>query len=510
MNLKKIKKDAKKNVKNNYFKSLLVVFFVSLLLSGGIKLSTKNILDLDVSNSDNIKIINKYDKKTHAEVLDELLEKTHQDKKFDKMMSKKYNKGIISSIVNDVSRTRSITFGIINGVNNLLGGSISIATIIIISNILLFLIKTFLLFVVAIGQNRFFLENRRYLKTNIDRVFFPYKRKNTLHLSLILILKDIYLFLWGFTIIGGIIKYFEYSMIPYVLAENPEISRKEAFRLSKELMKGNKFNLFKLKLSILLWNILGIMTFGILNVFFIDIYEQCLYTEFYVSIRESKLENLVDGDLLNDDKLYIDNAVQDEYPEAKKYKKSILNLDYNKNYSINSYILFFFTFSFIGWFYEVLIHIIRDGEFVNRGTMYGPWLPIYGFGGVAILFFLKRFRNNYFHLFLASVVLCAILEYSGAWYLETFKHLKYWDYSNYFFNVQGRICLEGLIVFGLGGCGFTYFAGPLLENFICKFNIKVRNIIAFILLFSFSIDFIFSSFIRPNTGKGISSSVKTH
>ena len=173
-------------------------------------------------------------------------------------MSKKYNKGIIFSIVNDVSRTRSITFGIINGVNNLLGGSISIATIIIISNILLFLIKTFLLFVVAIGQNRFFLENRRYLKTNIDRVFFPYKRKKTLHLSLILILKDIYLFLWGFTIIGGIIKYFEYSMIPYVLAENPEISRKEAFRLSKELMKGNKFNLFKLKLSILLWNILGI------------------------------------------------------------------------------------------------------------------------------------------------------------------------------------------------------------------------------------------------------------
>ena len=63
MNLKKIKKDAKKNVKNNYFKSLLVVFFVSLLLSGGIKLSTKNILDLDVSNSDNVKIINKYDKK---------------------------------------------------------------------------------------------------------------------------------------------------------------------------------------------------------------------------------------------------------------------------------------------------------------------------------------------------------------------------------------------------------------------------------------------------------------
>ena len=57
MNLKKIKKDAKKNVKNNYFKSLLVVFFVSLLLSGGIKLSTKNILDLDVSNSDNVKII---------------------------------------------------------------------------------------------------------------------------------------------------------------------------------------------------------------------------------------------------------------------------------------------------------------------------------------------------------------------------------------------------------------------------------------------------------------------
>ena len=128
----------------------------------------------------------------------------------------------------------------------------------------------------------------------------------------------------------------------------------------------------------------------------------------------------------------------------------------------------------------------------------------YGIGGVAILFFLKRFRHNHFSLFLASFILCGVLEYIGAWLLETFKHLKYWDYSGYYLNLQGRVCLEGLLIFGLGGCGFTYIAGPLLENFLSKYTKHLKKIVAIILLFIFSIDLIIATFIRPNTGKGIS------
>ena len=75
------------------------------------------------------------------------------------------------------------------------------------------------------------------------------------------------------------------------------------------------------------------------------------------------------------------------------YKKDFKS-DYNQKYPITSLILFFFTFAFVGWTWEVLLHLITEGSFANRGTMFGPWLPIYGVGGILILAFLKPFRSR--------------------------------------------------------------------------------------------------------------------
>ena len=142
-----------------------------------------------------------------------------------------------------------------------------------------------------------------------------------------------------------------------------------------------------------------------------------------------KYNTLTNKELLNDNKLYINNYIEESYPEEINNTRSMLIVDANKNYSLNSYILLFFTFSFIGWVWEVMLHLVSDGLFVNRGTMFGPWLSIYGFGGVFILFLLKPFREKPTLLFITAFILCGIIEYSTAWYLETFKHLKYWDYS---------------------------------------------------------------------------------
>ena len=165
-------------------------------------------------------------------------------------------------------------------------------------------------------------------------------------------------------------------------------------------------------------------------------------------------------------------------------------------------ILFFFIFSFIGYAYEVAIHLVKDGTFVNRGSFYGPWLPIYGFGGVLILALLKRFRDKPWKLFLAAFILCGVVEYTGSWILEITKHMKYWDYSGYFFNINGRVCLEGLLVFGLGGCGFTYILGPIFDNLCNKIKPKIKVIICCILVASFLVDMAISSKF-PNAGKGI-------
>ena len=84
-----------------------------------------------------------------------------------------------------------------------------------------------------------------------------------------------------------------------------------------------------------------------------------------------------------------------------------------------------------------------------------------------------------------------------------FLHLSYWNYSGYFLNLDGRICLEGLLLFGLGGCGFTYVLAPMLDNLYKNISHKLKVIICILLVFSFGCDFVYSS-IHPNVGKGIS------
>ena len=101
--------------------------------------------------------------------------------------------------------------------------------------------------------------------------------------------RDLYTFLWMLLfIIPGIIKSYEYQMIPYILAENPEISRNEAFQLSKDMMYGNKWKSFVLDLSFLGWEILNICTFGILGIFYVNAYEDQTEAALYETIKNQQ------------------------------------------------------------------------------------------------------------------------------------------------------------------------------------------------------------------------------
>ena len=94
--------------------------------------------------------------------------------------------------------------------------------------------------------------------------------------------------------------------------------------------------------------------------------------------------------------------------------------------------------------------------------LYGPWLPIYGSGGIMILLLLKKLRTNPVKEFFSAVLLCGIIEYMTSWYLEiTNDGMKWWDYSGYLLNLNGRVCAEGLIVFGIGAMFTVYFAAPM-------------------------------------------------
>ena len=174
-----------------------------------------------------------------------------------------------------------------------------------------------------------------------------------------------------------------------------------------------------------------------------------------------------------------------------------------RNYSVWTLFLLFISFSFIGWTWEVALHYMQAGELVNRGTLLGPWLPIYGAGGVVVLILCSRFRRQPVLEFVTAIVLCGILEYFSAWYLETKFHRRWWSYDGYFLNLHGRICAEGLLVFGVGCCIVVYLIAPMFDFLLSKIKTSILIPICVVL----GVDEVHSS-THPNMAKGAVEAVK--
>ena len=189
-------------------------------------------------------------------------------------------------------------------------------------------------------------------------------------------------------------------------------------------------------------------------------------------------------------------------PEKEKDIKAG-HINYMRRYSPISLILIFFVFCVTGWVWEVSLHLVANGTFVNRGMLHGPWIPIYGAGSLLILTLLYRLRKKPILEFTAIVILAGIIEYMTSYYTEElFSGKKWWDYQGYFLNLDGRICAEGLLTFGIGGMILVYLIAPMLDNYLRKMKTQIAVPICVILLSLFMIDQVYS-FINPNTGHGI-------
>lgn len=230
-----------------------------------------------------------------------------------------------------------------------------------------------------------------------------------------------------------------------------------------------------------------------------------------ISLSDTKEREKEEQEEIKKERLEIyKNIIQGkEYPmrlfsiSEKHQRKKLDTLNYTRRYSIWSLLALFFIASIIGWSFEVIMHIIEHGEFVKRGVLQGPWLPIYGYGCLLILTILHKFRKKPLQEFILIIVLCGLVEYFTAVYLEyVFNGTKWWDYSGYFLNIQGRVCAEGLLVFGIGGIILVYILAPLIDNVLQKINPKKLAIICCSLLCLFIFDHIYSHY-HPNEGKGI-------
>ncbi len=150
--------------------------------------------------------------------------------------------------------------------------------------------------------------------------------------------------------------------------------------------------------------------------------------------------------------------------------------------------LLFMIYSFLGWIMEVSITLIKNKKFVNRGFLIGPYCPIYGYGVLGILFLIGENTHDILSVFLKSVLICSILEYITSYLMEKIFNARWWDYSNKRYNINGRVCLETMIPFGILGTFCFYVINPFLVKIIDLINPTVRFILCIFLILIYLVD----------------------
>ena len=150
-------------------------------------------------------------------------------------------------------------------------------------------VATFVSNVFEVGGARYYIENREH-QTEVSRVLWGFKN-NYMEIVKTQFLRQLYIFGWSLLfIIPGIVKSLSYSMIPYLLAENPSLSKERAFDISMQMMDGHKMDLFVLGLSFIGWHFLNASTFGLLGIFYVNPYMHATYAEFYSALKAEALQ----------------------------------------------------------------------------------------------------------------------------------------------------------------------------------------------------------------------------
>lgn len=175
--------------------------------------------------------------------------------------------------------------------------------------------------------------------------------------------------------------------------------------------------------------------------------------------------------------------------------------------TIKIYILIFFIYAIAGWIMETTMISIQNKKFVNRGFLIGPICPIYGYGVVLVSILLKKYQDDMIITFFMSMIICGVLEYFTSFFMEKIFNARWWDYSTRKFNLNGRICLGNLILFGIASCFIIYLVNPFIIQKIKLIPSNIQTIIIVILLIIHLIDNIISYKIILNL-KQVSKEIK--
>lgn len=151
-------------------------------------------------------------------------------------------------------------------------------------------------------------------------------------------------------------------------------------------------------------------------------------------------------------------------------------------YPITELFLYFILYSFLGWLLETCYCSIMQHRLVPRGFLYGPICPIYGTGVLLMILFFTPLKGNLFLFYAVAGLVMSAWEYFVGWLLEVTTHVKYWDYSQYRFNLKGRICLWVALVWGVLSYVVIYWIHPPIEQFYQRIPPWLVNALCVVLL----------------------------
>ena len=174
-------------------------------------------------------------------------------------------------------------------------------------------------------------------------------------------------------------------------------------------------------------------------------------------------------------------------------------------FSLYQILAYFLIYSCLGWCVEVIYAAVTTGELVNRGFLNGPVCPIYGFGMILVLFALTPLEHSVLLLYIGGVVLPSALELAGGWLLYKVYHTRWWDYSDYPFNIGGYICLEFCLLWGVGTLVMMKAVHPAIASLFALIPPTVGLILMLLLYLVYAADLV----VTLVTAKGLVQDLET-
>ena len=167
--------------------------------------------------------------------------------------------------------------------------------------------------------------------------------------------------------------------------------------------------------------------------------------------------------------------------------------DISKRDITNLFMLIMISSGIFGFIYETIFYRIDLGYFVKRGSTYGPWIPIYVFGGLFITLLTYKYKEKPLMVFIIGMLVSGLLEYGTGYYLDKYMGIRLWNYYEEicnFGNINGYICLRSVLFFGFSSLLLIYLIIPFLLKYIKSVRRSYISMISYMLFITFSFDFI--------------------